>query len=190
MIEQMRRHVAGHDGKGRSIFTDTGIVPPTEAQLYPGATYWLVWGTPDGTPQVGGDLPPVHTPFFPQPGGTRVIAVRFAPRQAAGAGAGGATDPEVLAAMRADAEEKFPGLFDAHAADPEDPAFHTTDTVDYAFVVEGELYLKLDDGAEDLLQPGSFVVQRGTRHAWENRSDEPALVLFVIIGAERAAEGS
>jgi hypothetical protein len=187
MIEEMRRAVAGHDAEGRSVFVDTGVVPPTEAQLYPGATYWLVWGTADGGAEVGTDAEPVHKPFFPAPGGSRVIAVRFAPRQAAGSGAGGDTDPEALAAMRADAEEKFPGLFDAHAADPTDPAFHTTDTVDYAFVAEGELVLKLDDGAEELLRPGSFVVQRGTRHAWENRADHPALVVFVIIGADRAA---
>ncbi|WP_197040895.1 cupin domain-containing protein [Pseudonocardia halophobica] len=180
----MRRAVTGID-RGRSVFTDTGVVPATEADLYPGATYWLVWGTEDGLPIVGPDAEPVHRPFFPAPGGTRAIAVRFAPGIEAGSGAGGDTDSEVLAAMRADAEAKFPGLFDAHAADPTDPAFHTTDTVDYAFVAEGEIVLKVDGGVEEILRPGSFVVQRGTRHAWENRSTEPALAIFVIVGAER-----
>ncbi|MBN9739215.1 MULTISPECIES: cupin domain-containing protein [unclassified Pseudonocardia] len=187
MIENIRRAIAGYTSTGKSTFVDSGIVPPVTADLYPGATYWLVWGTEDGEMTVGANDEPVQKPFFPGPGGSRLIAVRFAPNKAAGqgAGAGGETSPEALEAMRADAEEKFPGLFEKHAADPADAAFHTTDTIDYGFVVEGQISLVLDDGDEQVLPAGSFVMQRGTRHAWINRSDEPALVVYVLLGAKR-----
>ena len=188
MIEEIRRVITGHDENGKSFFTDASVVPATESKLYPGATYWLVWGSEGGGLSVGKNLEPVQKPFFPAFGGSRLIAVRFAAQQAAGGGAGANTSAKELAAMRADAEEKFPGLFDYHNADPEDAAFHTTDTVDYGFVVEGELCLRLDNGHEQKLAPGSFVVQRGTRHAWINRSNKPALVVYVLLGAKRETE--
>lgn len=183
MIEEIRRAVTGHDSDGKSYYTHAEVVPPTTALLYPGATYWLVWGT-DGPQKVGSNLEPVHDPFFPNQGGARFLVVRFAAGEAAGEGAGTHTD-EQLAEMHRDASEKFPGLFEVHAADPENAAFHTTDTIDYGFVVEGELWLQLDNGHEQRLTPGSTVVQRGTRHAWINKSDEPALVVYVLTGAER-----
>ena len=47
---------------------------------------------------------------------------------------------------------------------------HTTQTVDLDLVLEGEIWLELDDGEEVLLGPGDCVIQNGTRHAWHNRS--------------------
>ena len=60
---------------------------------------------------------------------------------------------------------------------------HRTRTLDYAVVIEGEVVLVLDDG-ETVLGPGSVVVQRGTDHAWENRSDAVARMAFFHIAAE------
>jgi quercetin dioxygenase-like cupin family protein len=57
---------------------------------------------------------------------------------------------------------------------------HCTETVDYGIVLEGELYLVLDD-SEVRLEPGDVIVQRGTNHAWDNRSDRPARVAFVLV---------
>jgi quercetin dioxygenase-like cupin family protein len=64
-------------------------------------------------------------------------------------------------------------------------AFHTTDTVDYGVVLQGELVLDLGAGGEQPLRPGSCLVQRGTPHAWRNDGDEPVLAAFVMIGARR-----
>jgi quercetin dioxygenase-like cupin family protein len=58
---------------------------------------------------------------------------------------------------------------------------HRTETVDVGVVLEGETWLLLDDGSETLCRPGDAVVQRGTNHAWENRSDRPVRMLFVLI---------
>jgi quercetin dioxygenase-like cupin family protein len=58
---------------------------------------------------------------------------------------------------------------------------HRTETVDVGVVVEGETWLLLDDGSETRIGPGDAVVQRGTNHAWANRSDRPVRMLFVLI---------
>jgi quercetin dioxygenase-like cupin family protein len=58
---------------------------------------------------------------------------------------------------------------------------HRTETVDVGVVVEGETWLLLDDGSETRVGPGDAVVQRGTMHAWANRSDRPVRMVFVLI---------
>jgi quercetin dioxygenase-like cupin family protein len=58
---------------------------------------------------------------------------------------------------------------------------HRTETVDVGVVLEGETWLLLDDGSETRMGPGDAVVQRGTNHAWANRSDRPVRMVFVLI---------
>ncbi len=64
-----------------------------------------------------------------------------------------------------------------HAASP----MHRTESVDYGIVLQGELHLVLDDGSATRLQPGDVVVQRGTDHAWENRTDSVARIAFILV---------
>jgi naringenin degradation protein FdeH len=64
---------------------------------------------------------------------------------------------------------------------------HRTKTLDYAVVIEGEVVLILDD-SEVVLKQGDVVVQRGTDHAWENRSDKLTRMAFFHIDAEFSAE--
>jgi quercetin dioxygenase-like cupin family protein len=70
--------------------------------------------------------------------------------------------------------------FTEMAAGAESP-MHRTETVDVGIVLEGETWLLLDDGSETLVKPGDAVVQRGTMHAWANRSDTPVRMAFVMI---------
>ncbi len=58
---------------------------------------------------------------------------------------------------------------------------HRTETVDVGVVLEGETWLLLDDGSETRVAAGDAVVQRGTNHAWANRSDRPVRMVFVLI---------
>jgi quercetin dioxygenase-like cupin family protein len=58
---------------------------------------------------------------------------------------------------------------------------HRTETLDVGVVLEGETWLLLDDGSETRVGPGDAVVQRGTNHAWANRSDTPVRMMFVLI---------
>ena len=57
---------------------------------------------------------------------------------------------------------------------------HRTQTVDYAVVLKGEVTMLLDD-QDVVLKEGDVVIQRGTNHAWSNRSDQPVLMLYVLI---------
>ncbi len=63
---------------------------------------------------------------------------------------------------------------------------HRTQTLDYGIVIQGELYLILDDNAEVRLTAGDVAVQRGTDHAWENRSNEVARIAFVLLDGKFA----
>jgi quercetin dioxygenase-like cupin family protein len=63
------------------------------------------------------------------------------------------------------------------------PMMHRTQTVDYAIVLSGEIWALMDSG-ETKMKAGDILVQRGTNHAWSNRSNKPCLVAFVLIDAK------
>jgi naringenin degradation protein FdeH len=65
---------------------------------------------------------------------------------------------------------------------------HRTETLDVGVVLEGETWLMLDDGSETRVGVGDVVVQRGTNHAWANRSDAPVRMVFVLIDGEITEE--
>ena len=67
------------------------------------------------------------------------------------------------------------------------PFMHRTETVDYAVVLEGEVVLLLDED-EVHLKAGDVVIQRGTNHAWSNRSDKPVKMLYVLVDGEFDAD--
>src|SRR5262245_53115810 len=59
---------------------------------------------------------------------------------------------------------------------------HRTETNDYVIVLEGEIEMDMDESTVKL-KAGDVMVQRGTNHAWANRSDKRARVAFVLIDA-------
>ncbi|MGC3981561.1 MAG: cupin domain-containing protein [Steroidobacteraceae bacterium] len=63
---------------------------------------------------------------------------------------------------------------------------HRTSSVDYGIVLQGEVHLELDEGKSVKLLPGDVVVQRGTIHAWENKTDQFARMAFVLVDAKPA----
>jgi uncharacterized cupin superfamily protein len=65
---------------------------------------------------------------------------------------------------------------------------HRTKTIDYGIVLSGEVDLELDDGVELHLETGDLVVQRATAHAWYNRSERVARMLFVMVDGEITQE--
>ena len=60
---------------------------------------------------------------------------------------------------------------------------HRTDTVDYGIVLAGEVHLVLEQ-EETLLHTGDVVVQRGTFHAWHNRSNRVARMAFINLSGQ------
>jgi quercetin dioxygenase-like cupin family protein len=63
------------------------------------------------------------------------------------------------------------------------PGMHRTETIDYVIVIEGEIEMDMDDSTVKL-RAGDIMIQRGTNHAWANRSGKRARVAFVLIDAE------
>ncbi|MPZ58304.1 MAG: cupin domain-containing protein [Rhizobiales bacterium] len=63
------------------------------------------------------------------------------------------------------------------------PSMHRTETIDYVIVVSGEIEMDMDDSTVKL-KAGDVMVQRGTNHAWANRSGKPARVAFVLVDAK------
>jgi quercetin dioxygenase-like cupin family protein len=62
---------------------------------------------------------------------------------------------------------------------------HRTDTLDYIFLIHGELELEMSDGSSTKIRPGVVVIQRGAAHRWTNRQAVPARLAFVALDAQR-----
>jgi len=176
---KIRRIVTGLDGNGKAVLQSDTRLERTFDSL-PGFANTLFWST-DGVPEVGvgrgADPVPSVRSYMPGPGGTRLMLVALPP-DASMALPG--FDP---AAYGAEVASKVPGF--GEAFEPDAPGMHTTDTVDYGVLLDGEVWLELDDGREVQLQPRDVVVQNGTRHAWRNKSGRQATLLFVLVGARR-----
>jgi uncharacterized cupin superfamily protein len=78
---------------------------------------------------------------------------------------------------------KFPGLAPGTTYKP--GVLHWHDTVNLQWLIAGEIVMRLDDSSEVTMRPGDLVVQHGTNHAWEVRTEEGAVLAVIIFGAER-----
>jgi uncharacterized cupin superfamily protein len=69
------------------------------------------------------------------------------------------------------------------------PYMQKTRTLDFCLILEGEITLVLDT-EEVNLKTGDTVVQRGTNHAWSNRSAKPCVIAFSSHDATYVAQES
>ena len=60
----------------------------------------------------------------------------------------------------------------------------TRRTLDIVTVISGEACVQLDT-AETIMKQGDTIIQRGTKHAWRNRTDKPCVVSAVHISVIR-----
>jgi mannose-6-phosphate isomerase-like protein (cupin superfamily) len=176
-MEDVRRVVTGHDAGGKAVFASDERVGVSSTGPGSAGGIHQLWGgdEPPAFPDDG--TSPTRAAFFPPVGGYRFLVVTLPP---AGAVRPPEGDPAVI---RADMERNFPGMASHMEAD--NPGMHTTDTIDFEYVLSGEVVLELDDGAEVVLHPGDTVVQNGTRHRWHNRTEEPAAYVAFMVGAHR-----
>jgi hypothetical protein len=63
------------------------------------------------------------------------------------------------------------------------PLMHITKSIDFGIVLSGEIHLVLEK-EETLLKPFDTVIQRGTSHAWSNRSNVSCLMAYVLLDAD------
>lgn len=162
---------------GKSVVVSDGPAP--NAHHYtsiPGMMTSVIYATaaPPPLPQGEAEAAPLRLHVPPPPGETRLMIVTFPPDSVF---ARPGFDP---AAADAEQREFIPGL--AELFEPDAPGMHRTDTVDYDIVLDGEIWLELDDGVTTHLRAGDVVVQCGARHAWRNKSDRTATMCFVLIG--------
>jgi mannose-6-phosphate isomerase-like protein (cupin superfamily) len=175
----VRRVVTAKNDQGKSVVVSDEIVEPiTVTLLGEGGGFTGLWGA-DGPVDLASAGSPTRTAgWFPPRGGFRFALISFAPEAP--------LPPDLdLEAAIGELAAKVPGLVET--LEPDNPVMHTTDTVDFSYVVSGEVWLELDDGVETLLRAGDCVVQNGARHAWHNRSSAPCLVVVGMVGATRSA---
>ncbi len=170
------RVVTGHSPDGRSILTEVGPLPTVvEISAIPGTVFHEVWSTAGSPARVADDGDPTRGALVlpPPPGGTRIRFVDIPPDTEdflkSGAGRMGEAFEQIGDKAASTVKESSPH-----------PLMHRTESIDYGIVIEGEMTLVLDDG-EALLKPGSVVIQRGTNHAWANRSGKMCRMLFMLV---------
>jgi hypothetical protein len=64
---------------------------------------------------------------------------------------------------------------------------HAMDTVDIDTVLNGELWCVFDSGEQTLLRAGDTIINRGTTHAWSNRTHVPVTVVATVISVGGSA---
>jgi hypothetical protein len=175
---KIRRVVTGHDSKGKAVFASDTQVDAVTAALLPGSEFHRLWGGNRAPSFPDDGSLPDQNPYFPAVGGFRFGMFTLPPESQ--------SRPviEDMAAAAVELEATLPGLAGFMEADA--PGMHTTSTIDFEVVLEGEVWLELDDGAVAHLRAGDTVVQNGTRHAWHNRGHKPARLAVFIIGAHHA----
>jgi len=165
----VRRIVTVDDERGKSKAIHDGPSPDARTDpARPGFSSTRIWVT-DGTPaRIKGVRETIHLPHTIEPpeGGSVCRVVSFPPDDVFKGGA-----KEVRAFFEAMGS---PGA-SAYSARSPHPYMQKTRTLDFCLVLEGEITLVLDT-EEVRLKAGDAVVQRGTHHAWSNRSDRPCVV--------------
>lgn len=179
MSEQrtLRRIVTGHDASGKAIVLSDGEPPMVVRNpMQEGLAFYEVWNT--------GQAPSLVTateeePTFahkgvtaPPKGGTVIRFVDIPPEGDKGPEFNEEEARELFAhvGLAENADHHIPGRH---------PLMHRTESIDYGICMSGEVILLLDD-SEVVLKPGDVVVQRGTIHAWTNRTNEIARMAFIL----------
>lgn len=173
----IRRIVTGHDANGRSIVTHDGPAPSVHTNpKRVGYVLTQLWATQQTPAQVGNEPDPTSMPLKLEPpkNGSVVRIVEFGP------------EGDWLERLSTDDTKVAWGALGTSTAstnqrgDARHPFMHRTESVDYGLVLDGEITLVLDE-AEVVMKAGDFLVERGTNHAWANRSGKPCRILFVLI---------
>jgi cupin domain len=177
----VRRVVTGHDDRGRSVILSDAPTPhvswPPSVPSLRSSIVWLAESRPVLSARAPEPVPADLDNATAAPlGGTLFRVVDFPP------------DSEYERFDIADLmPEDGPRHDDLREGVPEESVrrhfwFHKTRTLDYAIVLDGEIWALVDEG-ETLLRAGDVLIQRGTSHSWSNRSDRPVRMAFVLIDA-------
>jgi Cupin domain len=183
-IQPPRRALTGRAASGKSIFQSFDVTPQIVTfESRPGVAFYEIYATDDVPRLTGREPDPMTTKkgSFPKPHGSLFRLVLFPPRPPEGS----TPSPGGYEKYLEELSQKVPGMAEHFERDT--PGMHTSDTLDYGIVIQGEMILELDDEKTVHLRQGDCVVQNGTRHRWRNPLSEPCLMAFVLIGGQREA---
>jgi Cupin domain len=176
MARPVRRIVTGHNQAGKSIIWMDGPAPNSSSPpAIPQLVNTVLWIT-DRSPasnQGNEDSSPKGRQLGIEPprGGSVFRIVDFPPDK----------EFEGIDVRRMMAE--IGGEHVLRGEKPRHAMFHKTNTLDYAIVLEGEIWAMLDEG-ETRMRAGDVLIQRGTSHSWSNRTDQNCRVAFILLDAE------
>ena len=178
---KIRRVTTGHTAQGKAVFVSDAEVEGDTVAFLPGAAFHSLWGA-DRVPEFpDAGAPPAYTDYFPPLGGFRFMTFTVAPQ------AEPQLPPNDRQALLKELRTKLPGFVEH--MERKSPGMHTTSTIDFEYILSGEVWLELDDGASVHLCAGDTVVQNGTRHAWRNRTSEPCHIVAFMVGVPRNPSG-
>ena len=176
----IRRVVTGHDADGKAIVISDGLTPRlTTNPLRPGHRSTEIWKTSATPAPISAAEPdPTLEPRTIQPpkNGTVIRIAELEPENDALLNVSPEHAREIFKASGNEKASTW-GRGGRH------PMMHRTETIDYVIILEGELVMLLDD-QDVLLKQGDVVVQRGTHHAWSNRSGKKVRLMYVLIDGQ------
>ena len=166
MAFQVRRVVTGHDAAGQAIFVSDGP-PPHLIDMAGGTAVADLWAL-DGPPLDPGDgYDPTDTfALEPPPGGMTLRIIRLP-----------------LPDQSLPREQQFLHNPNDDHFSKERPGMHATATLDFEWIVEGEIELELEDGCVRM-GPGDCAIQRGTQHRWRVVGDGPCTYVVAMFALD------
>ncbi|OFZ99952.1 MAG: hypothetical protein A3H35_03555 [Betaproteobacteria bacterium RIFCSPLOWO2_02_FULL_62_17] len=176
-IKPVRRLVTGVDASGKSFFAEDAAPRSVRSvPERPGYYAHEVWITPGAPIRLSdGDMTGQVKTVAPGNGGSILRVIDFPP------------EPKDPAECERGMKATFAKLYKDADHKPENsphPGMHETETLDYAIILSGEIVAVMDK-EEKLMKTGDILIQRGTNHAWANRSDAPCRIAFVLMDAKR-----
>ena len=176
-LPPIRRIVTEDDAHGRSRIVEdkpaSAIRSVAERPGYRAVNVWRTEETPANI--ISPDTTASHRGILPPENGSILRIIDFPPEPA---------DPTE---RQRRIQATFGGIFSDATHDKRvgaHPGMHRTETVDYAILLEGEIWAVMDE-SETLMRAGDVLIQRGTNHAWANRSQKTARIAFVLMGGKR-----
>jgi hypothetical protein len=173
----VRRVITAQTKEGKNVFAideqvESYISDGTKHEF--GQQIWRIFGA-DAIPQLPNDAADVYADtVFSPPGGYRIQMCEFP-----GTGHSALTPRGV-------APGRGTELYRTNSGPGGDQigAMHCTNSVDIMVVMDGEIGLQLEGGAEVTLRKGDILVQNGVAHVWK-QGPTPCRVCMVAVGAER-----
>jgi hypothetical protein len=177
MADQFRRIVTGHDANGDAVILSADVPDRVINLTERGPRFYEIWNTRGSPVLIDRDsTAPTEDKLTlaPPPQGTRIRVLDIEPET-----------PETMTMSAGEGRRHFELInagtaSTAHRGSQTHPFMHRTETIDYGIILQGEIYLIVDKG-EILCRPGDIIIQRGTNHAWANRSDQVCRIAFILI---------